>query len=38
MTIPTAFFVVDMKGKYNFLLGRDWIDPNSVFLRLYISV
>jgi hypothetical protein len=22
-TIPTAFFVVDAKGKYNVLLGRD---------------
>jgi hypothetical protein len=28
-TIPTAFFVVDVKGKYNILLGRDWIHANG---------
>lgn len=27
-TIPTAFFVVDVKGRYNVLLGRDWIHAN----------
>lgn len=27
-TIPTAFFVVDVKGRYNILLGRDWIHAN----------
>jgi hypothetical protein len=24
-TVPTAFFVVDVKGRYNVLLGWDWI-------------
>jgi hypothetical protein len=24
-TIPIVFFVVDVKGRYNVLLGRDWI-------------
>jgi hypothetical protein len=24
-TVPTAFFMVDMKGRYNMLLERDWI-------------
>jgi hypothetical protein len=28
-TMPTAFFVVDMKGCYNMLLGRDWIHANE---------
>jgi hypothetical protein len=28
-TIPTAFFVVDVKGRYNVLLGWDWIDANE---------
>ena len=28
-TIPTAFFVVDVKGRYNVLLGRDWIHANG---------
>jgi hypothetical protein len=28
-TIPTAFFVVDVKGKYNILLGRDWVHANG---------
>jgi hypothetical protein len=28
-TVPTAFFVVDIKGRYNVLLGRDWIHANS---------
>ena len=28
-TIPTAFFVVDVKSKYNILLGRDWIHANG---------
>jgi hypothetical protein len=28
-TIPTAFFVVDVKGRYNMLLGRDWIHANE---------
>jgi hypothetical protein len=27
-TVPTAFFVVDVKGRYNILLGRDWIHAN----------
>jgi hypothetical protein len=28
-TMPTAFFVVDVKGKYNVSLGRDWIHTNG---------
>jgi hypothetical protein len=28
-TIPTAFFVVNVKGRYNLLLGRDWIHANG---------
>jgi hypothetical protein len=28
-TVPTAFFVVDMKGRYNVLLGQDWIHTNE---------
>jgi hypothetical protein len=28
-TIPTAFFMVDVKGRYNVLLGRDWIHVND---------
>jgi predicted aspartyl protease len=28
-TMPTAFFVVDVKGKDNVLLGRDWIHTNG---------
>jgi hypothetical protein len=28
-TIPTAFFMVDVKGCYNMLLGRDWIHANE---------
>jgi hypothetical protein len=27
-TVPMAFFVVDVKGRYNMLLGRDWIHTN----------
>ena len=27
-TLPTAFFVVDIRGRYNILLGRDWIHAN----------
>jgi hypothetical protein len=27
-TVPTTFFVVDVKGRYNVLLGRDWIHTN----------
>jgi hypothetical protein len=27
--IPTAFFVVDVKGRYDLLLGRDWIHANG---------
>jgi hypothetical protein len=27
--IPTAFFVVTVKGRYNILLGRDWIHANG---------
>jgi hypothetical protein len=28
-TVPTAFFAVDVKGRYNELLGRDWIHTNE---------
>jgi hypothetical protein len=28
-TVPTAFFVVDIKGRYNVLLGQDWIHANE---------
>jgi hypothetical protein len=27
--MPTAFFVVDVNGCYNVLLGRDWIHANE---------
>jgi hypothetical protein len=27
--VPMAFFMVDMKGHYNLLLGRDWIHANE---------
>jgi hypothetical protein len=28
-TMPTTFFVVDVKGRYNVLLGCDWIHANG---------
>jgi hypothetical protein len=28
-TMTTTFFVVDVKGRYNVLLGRDWIHANG---------
>jgi hypothetical protein len=28
-TVPTTFFVVDVKGRYNVLLRRDWIHANE---------
>jgi hypothetical protein len=28
-TMPTAFFVMDIKGRYNVLLRRDWIHANE---------
>jgi hypothetical protein len=28
MAMATTFFVVDVKGRYNLLLGRDWIHSN----------
>jgi hypothetical protein len=28
-TMPMAFFVVDVKGRYNMLLGWDWIHANE---------
>jgi hypothetical protein len=28
-TVPMAFFMVDVKGCYNELLGRDWIHANE---------
>jgi hypothetical protein len=27
--VPMAFFVADAKGRYNVLLGRDWIHDNG---------
>jgi hypothetical protein len=30
--LPTTFFVVDIKGRYNILLGRDWIHSNECIL------
>jgi hypothetical protein len=27
-TMPTTFFIVDVKGRYNVLLGRDWTHAN----------
>jgi len=26
--LPTTFFVINVKGAYNLLLGRDWIHAN----------
>jgi hypothetical protein len=31
-TLTTAFFVVDVGGRYNLLLGRDWIHANGCVL------
>jgi hypothetical protein len=28
-TMPMAFFIVDIKGRYNVLLGRDWVHANG---------
>jgi hypothetical protein len=28
-TVPTTFFMVDVRGRYNVLLGRDWIHANG---------
>jgi hypothetical protein len=28
-TLPIAFFIVDVQGSYNLILGRDWIHANS---------
>jgi hypothetical protein len=28
-TVPMTFFVLDVKGRYNLLLGRDWIHANK---------
>jgi hypothetical protein len=28
-TVPTTFFVVDVKGKYNILARCDWIHANG---------
>jgi hypothetical protein len=27
-TLPTTFFIINGKGSYNLLLGRDWIHAN----------
>jgi hypothetical protein len=37
-TVPMAFFVVDVKGRYNVLLGRDWIHAKGVSRLLFINV
>jgi hypothetical protein len=29
LSVPTSFFVVEVTGKYNILLGRDWIHING---------
>jgi hypothetical protein len=31
-TLPMAFFVVDVKGRYNILLVCDWIHANECVL------
>jgi hypothetical protein len=31
-TMPTAFFVVDVNGRYNVLLRQDWIHANECVL------
>jgi hypothetical protein len=31
-TVPTTFFVVDVKGCYNMLLRQDWIHANECVL------
>ena len=36
-TLPTTFFVINGKGAYNLLLGRDWIHANFVFLLQCIN-
>jgi hypothetical protein len=28
-TLPITFFMVEVKGRYNVLLGRDWIHANA---------
>jgi hypothetical protein len=28
-TLVTAFFIVDVRGRYNLLSGRDWIHANG---------
>jgi hypothetical protein len=28
-TLATAFFMVDVKGRYDLLLGQDWIHTNG---------
>jgi hypothetical protein len=27
-TLPTTFFVINVRGSYNLMLGRDWIHAN----------
>jgi hypothetical protein len=33
-SMPMAFFVVDVNGRYNILLGRDWIYANGCVLSM----
>jgi hypothetical protein len=37
-TLPTAFFIVDVRGRYNVLLGRDWIHANGSSPQLFTNV
>ena len=36
--IPTTFFVINGKGSYSLLLGRDWIHANCCIHLLCINV
>jgi hypothetical protein len=33
-TLPTTFFVINGKGSYSTLLGRDWIHTNCCILSI----
>ena len=37
-TLPTTFFVIEGKGSYSALLGRDWIHANCCVPFYYASV
>ena len=36
-TLATTFFISEVQGNFNLILGRDWIHTNSVFLLPCIS-